>query len=199
MSNLRQIDRQFVDEYIFNHRNKLGEPRMGGTDWRFADIVAPSFREVLEIAKPDSVLEIGFNAGGSASMFLQIDPTLIYHSIDIELNQESKEFLEKKYNLFKLFKYDSKFIDPVDSLSLRETYDMVFIDGNHEYEMVVNDIEKSLMFEPKYILLDDFRHLSHKYIETIATEVFKEKLDIIKIYEFNQLWQGYSMGLCKVK
>jgi predicted O-methyltransferase YrrM len=199
MSNLRQIDRQFVDEYIFNHRNKLGEPRMGGTDWRFADIVAPAFREVLEIAKPDSVLEIGFNAGGSASMFLQIDPTLIYHSIDIELNQESKEFLEKKYNLFKLFKYDSKFIDPVNSLSLRETYDMVFVDGEHTPEGVVADIESALKFQPGYILFDDYRHPSHVHIEKTVTEVYKDKLEVVKVFEFNQCWVGYSMALCKVK
>jgi hypothetical protein len=63
MIELEEIDDRFVDDYIFNHRNNLSKPTMGGTDWRFADIVAPAFSEILEISKPTFFLEIGFNIG----------------------------------------------------------------------------------------------------------------------------------------
>lgn len=198
MNQLATIDNKFVDEYIFNHRNKLGKPTMGGTDWRFADIIAPSFKEILQISKPKSILEIGFNAGGSALMFLSINPELEYHSVDIEENEKSIEYLSNIFEDFIFTKINSKFLDPKLFCFYTE-YDLVFLDGDHSREGVISDIEVSLKFNPEYILLDDFRHPSHRYIETIVTEDYKDKLEVIKVYEFNHLWEGYSMALCKVK
>lgn len=200
MSQLAEIDDKFVDEYIFNHRNNLGKPTMGGTDWRFADIVAPAFWDILEIAKPDSILEVGFNAGGSALMFLSINSDLKYHSVDIQENDKSVDFFLDKfgYNNFWFIKSDSKNIKPSEGMLLSK-YDLVFIDGNHEEDAVISDIETSLTFNPKYILMDDYKHPSHAYIETIVTEKYKDKLEVVKVYEFNQCWHGYSMALCKVK
>lgn len=195
---LNKITSLFVDGYIFDHRNNLSKPVVGGTDWRFADIVAPAFCEILEIAKPAIVLEIGFNIGGSALMFLRINPRLIYHSIDISFNKKSVDYLETEFAGFQFFNYDSKGIKPGE-YSLMPCYDMVFIDGDHTEEGVRNDIEKSLLFNPDYLLFDDYRHPSHSYIEKIVTEDYKDKLEIVKIFEFNQCWQGYSLALCKVK
>lgn len=198
MSNLREIDDEFVDEYILTHRNSLSKPTMGGTDWRFADIVAPAFKEILGIAKPKSILEIGFNVGGSALMFLKINEAIIYDSIDIIENKKSVEYLESRFMFFEFYNYDSKDIAPGKN-KLMLYYDMVFIDGDHTKEGAANDIDKALLFSPEYLLLDDYRHPSHSYIEKIVTEDYKEKLDVVKIFEFHQCWQGYSMALCKVK
>lgn len=197
MNQLAEINDKFVDDYIFNHRNNLGKPTMGGTDWRFADIVAPAFREVLEIANPSSICEIGFNIGGSALMFLSINPELRYDSVDIINNVKPAMFIYKKFNKFYFHNIDSKSIISQKATFLPE-YDLVFIDGNHEDDAVVSDIEVSLGFNPKYILLDDYRHLSHN-IESIVTEKYKDKLEVVKVFEFNQCWKGYSMALCKVK
>lgn len=198
MSQLAEINDKFIDDYIFNHRNNLGKPTMGGTDWRFADIVAPAFREVLEIAKPTSILEIGFNAGGSALMFLSINRTVDYHSVDLVRNPESQTYLEKEFSRFWFYKSDSRTIEPKQSF-LFSKYDMVFIDGDHTKEGVLSDIETALRFKPEYILLDDYRHLSHAYIEMIVTERYVDELEVVKVFEFNQCWKGYSMALCKVK
>lgn len=198
MNNLREIDDSFIDEYIITHRNKLSKPTIGGTDWRFADIVAPAFYEILEIVKPRQVLEIGFNVGGSALMFLKINPALIYNSIDIVLNEKSAKYLEGEFKFFEFYNYDSKDIKPGKDF-LMPYYDMVLIDGDHTEEGVRNDIEKSLLFNPDYLLFDDYRHPSHSYIEKIVTEDYKEKLEVVKVFEFNQCWQGYSFALCKVK
>lgn len=198
MSNLRQIDDTFIDEYIFTHRNKLSNPTMGGTDWRFADIVAPAFREVLEIAEPRQVLEIGFNIGGSALMFLKINPALIYDSIDIVENYRSVYYLKSQFHFFEFYNYNSNDISPGKN-KLMQFYDLALIDGDHTEKGVRNDIEKALLFKPKYLLLDDYRHPSHKYIEEIVTHEYADKLEVVKVFEFNQCWQGYSMALCKVK
>lgn len=199
MTNLANIDDKFVDEYIFNHRNNLSKTDVGGTDWRFADIVAPAFKEILEIANPSSVMEIGFNKGSSALMFLSINPTLQYHSIDIIRREKSVEFLKKEFKHFWFVEEDSRNIKPGHGSILLEKYDMVFIDGEHSREGVINDIEKSLLFNPKYILLDDVLHGSHQYIYEIITQNYAGVLELIKLYEFNQCWKGYSMALCKVK
>jgi hypothetical protein len=197
MTQLAEINDKFIDDYIFNHRNNLGKPTMGGTDWRFADIVAPAFREVLDITESEYVLEIGFQKGGSALMFLSINPSLFYHSLDIEKNSKSIGWLSEKFTGFMFVRADSKDIGP-ESFPFRWRYDLIFIDGNHEDDYVISDIEKSLSFDPEYILLDDYRHPSHN-IESIVIEKYKDKLEVVKVFEFNQCWQGYSMALCKVK
>jgi predicted O-methyltransferase YrrM len=197
MNQLTTIDDKFVDDYIFSHRNNLGKPSMGGTDWRFADIVAPSFKEILEISNPKSVLEIGFNAGCSALMFLSINPELVYDSVDIEENEKSIEYLSNRFKDFMFTQINSRLIDPV-MFCFMSKYDLVFIDGDHSRDGVISDIEVSLKFNPEYVLFDDWRHPSHD-IEKIATEDYADKLEIVKVFEFNQCWQGYSMALCKVK
>lgn len=198
MSNLRTIDDAFVDEYIFNHRKNLSKQTIGGTDWRFADIVAPAFREILQIASPINILEIGFNIGGSALMFLSIDPLLGYCSIDIEENKKSIDYLSKKFIGFNFVKTSSHVINP-QTYPFCGKYNLVFIDGDHSPEGVRIDIEKALQFDPDYILFDDYRHKSHYYIEDIVTQTYKDKLEVVKIWEFPQAWNGYSMALCKVK
>lgn len=196
MTQLRKIDDAFIDEYILAHRNKLSKPEVGGTDWRFADIVAPAFREILEIADPRLVLEIGFNIGGAALMFLSINPELLYWAVDIVENDKSVKYLNNTYKGFSFVKLNSAQINPT-MYCFASRYDLVSIDGDHSWEAVVRDIETSLLFNPKYILLDDYNHPSHSYIRDIAEA--HDRLEVVKVYEFNQCWQGYSMALCKVK
>lgn len=195
---LRVIDDQFIDEYIFNHRNSLSKTNVGGTDWRFVDIVAPAFKQILEITNAKSVLEIGFNIGGSALMFLSISPQLIYHSIDITTSHKSIKFLSNRFNGFKFTGVSSHHIEP-RVFGLSDEYDLVFIDGDHSESAVKNDIDRALLFNPKYILFDDVLHPSHKYIYDIITVGRKDVLELVRLYEFNQCWQGYSFALCKNK
>lgn len=198
MSKLREIDDSFVDEYIINHRTRLSKPTIGGTDWRFADIVAPAFKEILEIAQPQEILELGFNIGGGALMFLSINENLHYCGVDIVHNRASDYYLTNRFGGFKFVLIDSANIKDYLGYFSKE-YDLVSIDADHSDEAVRRDIETALLFNPKFILLDDYRHPSHSYIETIVTEEFKERLEVVKVFEFNQCWQGYSMALCKVK
>ena len=185
-----------LDIYIYNAKNKLGIPHTGGTDWRcITNDVIRAFKGVLNIVSPNSILEIGFNAGGSALLFLMINPNLHYHSIDIIKNEKSIDYLSGRYKRWKFIKENSFDITPGESLF--NFYDLIFIDGDHSESGVKNDIEKSLLFSPKYILIDDFKHPSHSYIEKIVTE--DKRLEVVNVWEFNNIWEGYSMALCKVK
>jgi predicted O-methyltransferase YrrM len=194
---MNKITPEFIKEYQHSVQHDLGEPHTGGTNWQHAERIAPVFYEILEIAKPETMLEIGFNAGASALLFLMIDPKIKMDSVDIIPNEKSSIFLNKEYDHYFLF-IDSSRIIP-DENNLFDYYDLIFIDGDHSEEAVIRDIRNSLKFTPKYLLFDDVRHPSHSYIERIITEDFKDKLEVVKLWEFNDIWEGYSMALCKVK
>lgn len=194
---MNKITPEFIKSYQHSVQHDLGEPHTGGTNWQHAERIAPVFYEILEIAQPETILEIGFNAGASALLFLMIDSGIYMESIDIVDNEKSSEFLFKSYGHL-LIQINSSNIFP-DEGFLESHYDLIFIDGDHSEEAVIRDIQNSLRFTPKYLLFDDVRHPSHSYIERIITEDFKDKLDVVKLWEFNDIWEGYSMALCKVK
>jgi len=127
---------------------------------------------------------------------LMIDDTIILDSVDIVDNMRSHSFLCSKY-MHCFFHIDSSKITGEEWLS--SEYDLIFIDGDHSEEAVIRDIKTSLKFNPKYLLFDDVRHPSHSYIERIITQDFKEQLEVVKLWEFNDIWEGYSMALCKIK
>lgn len=179
-----------VELYKYHAQNSLSNPHCGGTDWQFAETVAPMFEEVLRITGAGSILEFGFNCGGSALMFLMHDAEIIYHSIDIVDAPESAEFLSGQYSRFTFEIADSR------SYISDKQFDLVFIDADHSESAVLADIESALTAQPHWLLFDDVLHPSHKYIYDIIKD--DERLCIEKIWTFNELWEGYSMALCKV-
>lgn len=190
-----------ITELIQSYRENsvyLGERHTGGTSVNDIERLMPAFAEVMEIANPSTMLEIGFNAGNASLIFLTIDPELILDSVDIVMNEKSAYFLWCKFPSFRIHDLDSKLIEP-NVNSLYEQYDLIFIDGDHTYEGVIADIESSLKFKPKYLLFDDVRHPSHGYIEEIINVTYAEKMEMVKLWEFNDIWQGYTFALCKVK
>ena len=120
-----------------------------------------SHKQIVEVIKQlniKSMLEIGFNTGYSATMFLEILDLDKFYSIDIGIHNHVSP-------LYKLFKdnYKDRFEYLIEnSLNIRNTYlnnikyDLIFIDGSHKYELALNDL--LFCIEPKktkYILLDD--------------------------------------------
>lgn len=188
---------ELCNEYVYNAKNNLDVPEMGGTDLRFANDIMPTFHEILVETSAKSILEIGFNVGGSALMFLTLHPYLHYHSVDIIAKKKSAAFLASEFPGFRFVQGNSMYIQPGEGFT--KMYDMVFIDGDHSRTGVIADVLTAKRFKPEFILFDDVRHPSHSYIEEIITVDFKDYLEIVKLYEFNELWKGYSMALCKTK
>jgi len=88
------------------------------------------------------ILEIGFNAGHSSDLFLNINPDCTVTSFDIGLHsyyKVGKEFIDNKYpNRHTLILGDSTKTIPSFNSDIK--YDLIFIDGGHEYEVVKADL-----------------------------------------------------------
>ena len=103
-----------------------------------------------------NILEIGFNAGHSASTFLEARDDIILDTVDLCSNpyvNECYELIKKKFNRITLYKGSSIDILP----KLNKKYDLIFIDGGHLYNIVNNDLKNSLKLSHKntIIILDD--------------------------------------------
>jgi cephalosporin hydroxylase len=110
-------------------------------------------------------VEIGCYAGGSACLVLQRPNTNV---ISIDLGQPiSKETvysnvknLNKFNNLYNYLEGDSQTYEMVSRLKeLTNEVDILFIDGDHSYQSVINDfmLYEGLVKSGGYIVFDDYR------------------------------------------
>lgn len=137
-------------------------------------------REICEIVKPHSILEIGFNMGWSASLWLEIAPQATLISCDISRKQATlvaARFLKEKYNArFVFIDRNSEFFD---LFTQGNRFDLIFIDGAHELDGVIADIELALELKIHNIAFDDFLPDFGQVQEAIAT--FGDKLELVNV------------------
>jgi predicted O-methyltransferase YrrM len=127
--------------------------------------------------KPNiNVMEIGFNAGHSAEVFLQNNKELTLTSFDLgghNYVMPAKEYIDATYpNRHTLILGDSSVTIPIYLQNNKDIkFDVIFIDGGHDYQIANADMENCF-------------HLSHK--DTIV---------IIDDTIFTQGWeQAYTIG-----
>lgn len=155
------------DTDIFNHCTAGLPTRLGnlGTGLDKDGVPIPyscgahsvkALREIINIINPASILEIGFNIGHSASLWLHLSKAKLV-SVDISCKQETMDAsftLRSRYpDRFFFLIGDSK------KLKLNEpdwpNYDLIFIDGGHEFDDVTADIETAIRLGIPYIAFDD--------------------------------------------
>lgn len=109
-----------------------------------------------------SIMEIGFNAGHSSEIFLNINHKANIVSFDIGSHDYlhiGKEYIDKTFpNRHELFLGNSltsvpKYIQEHPG----KTFDFIFIDGGHDYEIAKSDILncKSLAHKETIVAVDD--------------------------------------------
>ena len=113
--------------------------------------------------KPNiNVMEIGFNAGHSAEVFLQNNMCLTLTSFDLGVHNyvmTAKEYIEATYpNRHNLILGDSTTTIPIYSKNNKDIkFDVIFIDGGHAYEIAKADMENCfhLAHKDTIVILDD--------------------------------------------
>jgi predicted O-methyltransferase YrrM len=113
--------------------------------------------QVISYFQPKSFLEIGFAAGQTMGIIYESSGrNQNYTSVDIDYCRKkifTGIFPDTKINFIET---DSRML----SLPDNKIFDFIHIDGDHSYEMVVNDIDRCwhALGQTSILYMDDFRH-----------------------------------------
>ena len=152
--------------------------------------------------KPNiNVMEIGFNAGHSAEIFLENNKDLTLTSFDLGRHPyvlSAKEYIDSIYpNRHTLIIGDSRQTIP---MFLKQNkvmkFDFIFIDGGHDYEIVKADLENCfhLAHKDTVFAVDDtiFTQGWEASYSIGPTRIWSEYLQENKIIELNK--KDYCSG-----
>ena len=117
-----------------------------------------------------NVMEIGFNAGHSAELFLATNKNINLVSFDIgehDYVKLGKQFLDNKYpgRLELIIGNSLNTIPEYINTNDNKTFDLIFIDGGHDYNISRNDLIncKYLSNNKTIVILDDTMN-NHNWI-----------------------------------
>ncbi len=148
-----------------------------------------------------NIMEIGFNGGHSADIFLSENVNSKVISFDLgshEYVYVGKDYIDKKYpNRHELILGDSKQTIPLFVMNnVNKKFDFIFIDGGHEYIDAKSDLIncKKLAHENTIIVMDDTINdpLLMKFWNIGPTKVWNEAKDYEYVIEFGT--EDYDVG-----
>jgi len=152
-----------------------------------------------------NVMEIGFNGGHSAQLFLETNKTLNLLSFDLGMYDyvlPAKKYIDILYpNRHTLILGDStitvpKFISENQNIK----FDVIFIDGGHEYHIAKQDIDNCFHLSHKdtIVILDDTIFMDNwKQPWNIGpTQAWIDNLEQNKIIEIMRKDYELGRGMC---
>ena len=154
MSNLKTVIK-LVDYYNYKNITQFegySQQSKGETDF---------LTNIVNNEAINNVLEIGFNAGHSAELFLSTNQNINLVSFDIGHHNYvkiGKEYIDKVYpNRHTLIIGNSLNTVPKYSKNENKKFDLIFIDGGHEYEVAMGDLLncKNLSHDKTIVIMDD--------------------------------------------
>lgn len=171
------IDTTFLTEDIDGHI----EGHMVATD-----CTVQALQKVLDDTQAKRLFEIGFNAGHSAHMWLELDPELHVKSIDICRHQYTYPNVEKmkqRYGeRFEFSKTNSQYLRP-DQVDGFDTY---FIDGDHSVKGISSDLILCSRAGADYIIVDDYHPKWFQcVIDLVDHFLAKDDFPFEKMYTFD--------------
>ncbi len=150
------------------------------------------------IYEEGDVLEVGFNAGHSATIFLEnTDRNVISFDIFEEGNivDVAKEYIDMTYpNRHTLVIGDSR--ETVPRFNFENGISAIYIDGDHSYEYAKADIINCLDKATRggIIIVDDILSVGYACDEGPG-RAWEESLLALDIFEFEQLDLGLFKGM----
>jgi predicted O-methyltransferase YrrM len=172
-----------------------------------AQLNPPQVEDLITLTKKNNicVMEIGFNAGHSAEIFLQNNKELNLTSFDLGIHnyvKTAKEYIDITYpNRHKLILGDSTITIPIYLQNNKDIkFDIIFIDGGHDYEVAKKDMENCfhLAHKDTIVILDDtmFTKGWEQNWTIGPTRTWIEHLQGNKIVEINRKDYSPGKGMC---
>ncbi len=129
-----------------------------------ADVQYASYRQgfVEAVRERARLLEIGFNAGHSALVYLFLNPEGVYTGVDLAFRRythDAAEFLRSRFgDRFALRQGDSTVVLPQMIAEGQGGYDVIHVDGGHTFDVAYADITNSLkLMRPDGLMIVDDR------------------------------------------
>jgi len=151
-----------------------------------------------------SVMEIGFNAGHSAEVFLENNSSLTLTSFDLcehKYVHTGKKYIDKTYpNRHVLITGDSTISIPsYINNNKNKKFDVIFIDGSNEYDIINLDLKNciNLAHKDTIVVLDDIIYKNEwKMFYTLGpTKTWEEHIQNNKITELKRNEYGHGSGM----
>ena len=161
----------------------------------------PHFFKKLLSENPsiNTICEIGFNAGHSSVLFLAEKPDISVYSFDIARHDyvdAAKQFIDENFpNRHFLIKGDSNETVPnFYQLHPFLKFDLIFIDGGHIFNIVLNDIKNMQFFaNPQTTVVIDDAHKSSGVMLAIEEAVRLNLIRDVKIEISNDKTKDWAI------
>jgi predicted O-methyltransferase YrrM len=192
-----------LTSYLISNLNQKGIENFEGN-------ISSCIQQILDLVKltnkPNlNVMEIGFNGGHSAELFLENNSNLSLTSFDIGDHSYvliGKAYIDKTFpNRHTLIIGDSKMSVPNFYKNYKDIkFDFIFIDGGHDYETAKSDLENCyhLAHKDTIIAIDDTM-FNQKWVRCWnigPTKAWVDFLENNKIIELNRSEYSDGKGMC---